>query len=180
MLSNSRKPGGRIDVSVETPKPDIVEIRVKDSGIGISKDRLPYIFDRFYQADPSNTRKYEGTGIGLALAHELITLHGGTIGVESEEGVGSEFIIRLPYQEKLDSDSHDAVLNEQVHRRTVSPASPSRFRALLSEHDELILIVEDNDDVRSFIREQLEIDYKILEAVNGSRVLPHLREPSPI
>jgi two-component system, sensor histidine kinase ChiS len=97
--------GGRIDVSVETPQPDVVEIRVKDSGIGISKDRLPYIFDRFYQADPSSTRKYEGTGIGLALAYELITLHSGTIGVESEEGVGTEFIIRLPHQEEPVSDS---------------------------------------------------------------------------
>jgi two-component system, sensor histidine kinase ChiS len=160
--------GGRIDVSVETPKHDIVKIRVKNSGIGISKDRLPYIFDRFYQADPSNTRKYEGTGIGLALAYELTTLHGGTIGVESEKGVGTEFIIRLPHQEEPVSDSFDAVLHEQVHGKAVSPASAlPDFELLISEHDELILIVEDNDDVRSFIREQLENDYKILEAVNG-------------
>ena len=160
--------GGRIDVSVETPQPDVVEIRVKDSGIGISKDRLPYIFDRFYQADPSNTRKYEGTGIGLALAHELLTLHSGTIVVESEEDVGTEFIIRLPYQEELVSDSYDAVLNEHVNGENVSPASVlPDYEILLSDHDELILIVEDNDDVRSFIREQLENDYKILEAVNG-------------
>tara|TARA_R100001143_G_scaffold63570_1_gene72059 strand:+ start:12819 stop:16958 length:4140 start_codon:yes stop_codon:yes gene_type:complete len=160
--------GGRIDVSVETPQPDIVEIRVRDSGIGISKDRLPYIFDRFYQADPSNTRKYEGTGIGLALAHELITLHNGTISVESEEGVGTEFIIRLPYEEELVSGSDDAVSHEHANGESVLP-SPALldFEALLSEHDELILIVEDNKDVRSFIREQLENDYKILEAVNG-------------
>jgi two-component system, sensor histidine kinase ChiS len=160
--------GERIDLSVEIHEPDIVEIRVKDSGIGISKDRLPYIFDRFYQAYPSNTRKYEGTGIGLALVHELITLHNGTIGVESDEGVGTEFTIRLPYQEELVSDSYDPVLDEQVHGEIVSPIlSIPKFEAHLSEHDELILIVEDNDDVRSFIREQLENDYKILEAVNG-------------
>ncbi|REL38759.1 response regulator [Rhodohalobacter sp. SW132] len=160
--------GGRIDVSVETPQPDVVEIRVKDSGIGISKDRLPYIFDRFYQADPSSTRKYEGTGIGLALANELITLHSGTIDVESEEGVGTEFIIRLPFQEDHVSDSYDAVMNEHVNGENVSPASAlPDFEALLSDHDELVLIVEDNDDVRSFIREQLENDYKILEAANG-------------
>ena len=160
--------GGRIDLSVETPQTDIIEIRVKDSGIGISRDRMPYIFDRFFQADPSNTRKYEGTGIGLALAHELLTLHSGTIVVESEEDVGTEFIIRLPYQEELVSDSYDAVLNEHVNGENVSPASVlPDYEILLSDHDELILIVEDNDDVRSFIREQLENDYKILEAVNG-------------
>ena len=160
--------GGRIDLSVETPQPDVVEIRVKDSGIGISKDRLPYIFDRFYQADPSSTRKYEGTGIGLALAHELITLHNGTINVESEEGVGSEFIIRLPYQEEFVSESNDTVLNEHIIGEAVSPASAlPDFDALLSEHDEIVLIVEDNGDVRSFIAEQLRGEYKILEAANG-------------
>lgn len=165
---NFTEPGGRIDVTVETPKPDIVEIRVKDSGTGISKDRLPYIFDRFYQADPFNTRKYEGTGIGLALAHELITLHSGTIQVNSEEGAGTEFIIRLPYEEGIVSDFQDTFLNEQVHGETVSSASAlPDFETLFSSHEELILIVEDNEDVRSFIREQLENEYKILEAVNG-------------
>jgi two-component system, sensor histidine kinase ChiS len=160
--------GGRIDVSVETPQPDIVEIRVKDSGIGISVDRLPFIFDRFYQADPTNTRKYEGTGIGLALAHELIALHNGTIGAKSKEGVGTEFIIRLPFDDDFVSESHDTVMNKQVHSETISPVSAlPDFDVLLSDHHELLLIVEDNDDVRSFIREQLESDFKILEAVNG-------------
>ncbi len=73
-----------------------VEIRIKDSGIGISSDRLHHIFDRFYQVDGSATRKHEGTGIGLALTKELIELHNGNISVNSKEGKGSEFIIQLP------------------------------------------------------------------------------------
>src|SRR6056297_1644777 len=171
LFSNACKftePGGRIDVAVEIPRPDSLEIRVKDSGIGISKDRLPYIFDRFYQADPSNTRKYEGSGIGLSLAHELITMHGGTIDVTSEEGVGTEFIIRLPYQESNTvvmgtSSMTEAVAAENVTESLVLPD----IEALYSEHDEIILIVEDNTDVREFIREQLIGEYKILEASNG-------------
>src|SRR6056297_174570 len=171
LFSNACKftePGGRIDVDVEIPRPDSLEIRVKDSGIGISKDRLPYIFDRFYQADPSNTRKYEGSGIGLSLAHELITMHGGTIDVTSEEGVGTEFIIRLPYQESNTvvmgtSSMTEAVAAENVTESLVLPD----IEALYSEHDEIILIVEDNTDVREFIREQLIGEYKILEASNG-------------
>src|SRR6056297_181661 len=171
LFSNACKftePGGRIDVAVEIPRPDSLEIRVKDSGIGISKDRLPYIFDRFYQADPSNTRKYEGSGIGLSLAHELITMHGGTIDVTSEEGVGTEFIIRLPYQESNTvvmgtSSMTEAVAAENVTESLVLPD----IEALYSEHDEIVLIVEDNTDVREFIREQLIGEYKILEASNG-------------
>lgn len=160
--------GGRIDVAVELPQSDVVEIRVKDSGIGISKDRLPHIFDRFYQADPSNTRKYEGTGIGLSLAHELITLHSGTIDVQSEKGVGTEFIIMLPNEDTSVTNEHDFVFIEQVsNEENASINELPDFEALLSENDEIILIVEDNADVRSFISEQLREDYKILEAANG-------------
>jgi signal transduction histidine kinase/DNA-binding response OmpR family regulator len=171
LFSNACKftgPGGRIDVAVEIPQPDAVEIRVKDSGVGISQNRLPYIFDRFYQADPSNTRKYEGTGIGLSLAHELITIHGGTIDVTSEEGVGTEFIIRLPFEESNSHVRESLVVPDQstAENAFASPALPD-INGIYSEHDEIILIVEDNADVREFIREQLSGEYKILEAANG-------------
>ena len=160
--------GGRIDVAVELPETGVVEIRVKDSGIGISHDRLPNIFDRFYQADPSNTRKYEGTGIGLSLVHELVLLHNGTVDVESEEGVGTEFIIRLPYKENRTQAQQNSSLNAGVsaENSSLTPALPD-VELLLAEHDEIILIVEDNRDVRAFIREQLCEEYKVLEAANG-------------
>jgi two-component system, sensor histidine kinase ChiS len=171
LFSNAIKftdPGGRIDVAVEIPEADIVEIRVKDSGIGIEKDRLPYVFDRFYQADPTNTRNYEGTGIGLSLVNELIALHNGTIEAKSKVGVGSEFIIRLPFDGDDTSPENEPVLKEQVPVEADSSSKPlPDFELLLSEHDEIILIVEDNTDVRTFIREQLSEEYNILEAANG-------------
>jgi len=171
LISNAIKfteTGGRVDVTIDIPESGAVEIRIKDSGIGIAEDRLPYVFDRFYQADPSNTRKYEGSGIGLALALELITLHDGTIEAKSKEGVGSEFIIKLPYEEDDGPAEQDRVLSEQASAETHSSmkASPD-FEALLSENDEIILIVEDNADVRTFIGEQLRGEYKVLEADNG-------------
>ena len=160
--------GGCIDVNVDIPEPDVVEIRVRDTGIGISKDRLPHIFDRFYQADASNTRKYEGTGIGLSIVLELITLHNGSIEARSEEGAGSEFIIRFPFEEDDVSIEHDSILNEQVSaEEDPSIKSLLNFETLISEHEEIILIVEDNTDVRTFIREQLQEEYKVLEAANG-------------
>ena len=73
-----------------------IEIAVKDQGIGIETDALDHIFDRFYQVDDSSTRRVEGTGIGLALAKELVELHRGKISVTSQKGFGSEFIVSIP------------------------------------------------------------------------------------
>ena len=118
LLSNAFKftnDGGSVYVIVEmddnTRKLDImdysnkelngdVKIIVRDSGIGIPKDRLPRIFDRFFQVDNSATREYEGTGIGLALTKELVQIHGGGISVESKEGLGTTFTIMLPLGKK--------------------------------------------------------------------------------
>ncbi|WP_461112931.1 sensor histidine kinase [Spirosoma jeollabukense] len=103
LLSNALKftdPGGQVTL---TGRPvwtgdemTAVEIQLVDSGIGITAEALPHIFDRFYQADTSSTRVYEGTGIGLALAHELIGLLGGTITVASQVAVGTTFRLTLP------------------------------------------------------------------------------------
>ncbi|MFH1429467.1 MAG: ATP-binding protein, partial [Candidatus Margulisiibacteriota bacterium] len=75
---------------------DQVEIKVQDSGIGIAKKDLPFIFNRFSQVDNSSTRAYEGTGLGLALIKELVKLHNGSIRVESQYHQGSTFIVTLP------------------------------------------------------------------------------------
>jgi PAS domain S-box-containing protein len=99
LLGNAEKfseaSGGEILISAETA-PDYVSLSVRDRGIGIPKDVHAKIFDRFYQVDASSTRRFGGAGLGLALAKELITLHGGTILVESDEGQGSTFTVRLP------------------------------------------------------------------------------------
>ena len=73
-----------------------VEIKIKDTGIGISQDEIPKLFDRFYQVDNSFTKEHEGTGIGLALTKELVELHHGRIKVESELGVWTEFTLEFP------------------------------------------------------------------------------------
>lgn len=98
LLSNAVKftpPEGNINVKVYD-KDKYIIIAVKDSGIGIPKDMLEIIFDRFRQVDKSLTRSAEGSGIGLNLVRSLVELHGGEIKVESSEGTGSEFIIKLP------------------------------------------------------------------------------------
>src|SRR5438128_279467 len=87
--------GGRVDLRAEKQDDDLV-LQVQDTGMGISPKDLPYVFDRFWQADGSARRKYQGVGIGLALVKELTEIQAGKVSVESEEGKGTTFTVRFP------------------------------------------------------------------------------------
>lgn len=168
-------------------KNKFAEIIISDSGIGISKDRHTKIFDRFYQVDGSHTKEQEGTGIGLALTKELVELHRGSIAVESEEGEGTTFTIQFLlghahlkpeeiYTEKvIQSDEQGVILTVET-----APVSDSNEKTGLhvdsyltniqtdeQEEKPLLLIVEDNLDVRTFIRGFLEKEYCVVEASDG-------------
>jgi signal transduction histidine kinase len=100
LLGNALKftgSGGRVDLIAQSNDDNAVQITVADTGTGLAKEQLERIFDRFAQVDTSATRKYEGTGIGLALVRELVTLHGGRVWATSEGlGRGAEMHIRIP------------------------------------------------------------------------------------
>jgi signal transduction histidine kinase/ligand-binding sensor domain-containing protein/DNA-binding response OmpR family regulator len=181
LLSNALKftpEGGNIDFTVEKLD-SYAEIRVADSGMGIAEERLDKIFDRFYQVDGSHTRESEGTGIGLALTKELVELHKGKIEVESEYGKGTTFEVLLPLGE-------DHLKPEEIAEKSVQEKSAvteeetelipelekgkkkTGFDILLETNDKpLLLIVEDNADVRKYIISYLEEEYRIQEAVDG-------------
>ncbi|MGH1363748.1 MAG: response regulator [Calditrichia bacterium] len=163
-----------------------VEVTIRDTGEGISSISLPYIFDRFYQANSSSRRIHGGTGIGLALAKELIELHYGSIVVESTEGVGSAFKIILPLgkghlkheqfaevlPKKVTKLADNANKNIRLQERQSSSANNGELERQNARFNKngsspQILIVEDNHDVRAYIREQLEKNYGILEAEDG-------------
>jgi len=180
LLSNAFKftrTGGRIELFISKLNAETVEITLKDTGIGIAPDRLPHIFDRFYQADVSTIREHEGTGIGLALVQEYITLHDGKISVFSKEGEGTEFIVNLPCRlTPADMNQATELTEPSVPKNNpiaIAAAVVTENKSLkfASLNDEIILIVDDNMDVRTFIREQLEKDYKIIEASNGKEGL---------
>jgi signal transduction histidine kinase/DNA-binding response OmpR family regulator len=153
----------------------IAEIRIKDSGIGIPSDRLPHIFDRFYQVDGSATRKHEGTGIGLALTKELIELHQGNISVTSKQGEGSEFIIQLPLGDLAVENDEFAKLQTETSLKVngfnitdteeIIPVLDSSG----SVNDEIILLVEDNFEVRNYIADIFKNRFRILTAQNGEQ-----------
>ncbi|MGM0619669.1 MAG: hybrid sensor histidine kinase/response regulator transcription factor [Bacteroidota bacterium] len=165
---------GEIDVSLNVID-SFVNIRIKDSGIGIPSDRLPHIFDRFYQVDSSATRKHEGTGIGLALAKELIELHKGQISGNSKEGEGSEFIIQLPLGDfTIEKDEFVKLQTKtSLHVNDFNfPETEDKIPVLNSsgpENDKIILIVEDNFDVRNYIANIFKNSFRILTAKNGEQ-----------
>ncbi|MGH4121113.1 ATP-binding protein [Clostridium sp.] len=118
LLSNAvkfTKKNGSILVNI-LDKGDFVEISVKDTGIGIPKDKLKFIFERFAQIDKSTSRQNEGSGIGLALVKSLVELHGGGISVSSEEGMGSEFIITLPVRVIDKEQEENSLKNREVFK----------------------------------------------------------------
>src|SRR5204863_1016379 len=89
--------GGRVALRAEKLGEQFV-LTVADTGMGISEQNLPYVFDRFWQADGSSKRKYQGVGIGLALVKELVEVQGGTVEAQSQENKGTTFTVRLPYE----------------------------------------------------------------------------------
>ena len=180
LLSNAFKftpEGGEITVAVCSGSGSF-EFSVRDSGIGIPQEHLPHILDRFYRASDVLTGEQGGTGIGLALAKEFVELHHGGIHVESAPGKGSTFTVRLPLGR--DHLSDDEIVEHVVDGEM---AEPSRHLQELKQAETemkavqtaatakngrpLVLIVEDNDDMRRYLRNCLQSDFEIVEAENG-------------
>jgi CheY-like chemotaxis protein len=160
---------GTISVRVEQKDPNLLKISVSDTGIGISKKDLPFIFDRFYQVDNSDTRAYEGTGIGLALAKELVALHQGNISaINNPNNPGTTFIIELPLGEIKESQMA-LEIPETIKPYNAPPVKRNGHKVMpLAYLDKkIILIVEDNPDIRQFLKEQLNLNYKVIDAEDG-------------
>jgi len=153
-----------------------IQITISDTGCGISPEHINHVFDRFYQAEHQDNSHYEGTGIGLALTKELVELHYGIIKVESEQGIGTSFTITLPL-------GREHLKDEEIIDEKLEETSPVFSKALSEKHDEsfivsdeinesndkkpILLIVEDNTDMRFYIREFFENEFGIVEAVDG-------------
>lgn len=178
LLSNAFKftlKSGEVSVHVHRNSvPTHIAIIVSDTGVGIPLDKLDKIFNRFYQVDQTQTREHGGTGIGLALTKELVEVHRGTIEVRSELGRGSTFIVRLPLgKEEYRADEMVETEEEKESRKstaieTVEVSEQSQAKAMDADSSRpLTLVIEDNADMRRYIRTHLEENYRVLEAENG-------------
>jgi len=138
LLDNALKftpPGGKIHLSA-TAKSDFVEMRVIDNGIGIPKDRIDQIFERFYQVDSSSTRRYGGSGLGLSIVREIVVAHHGKVFVESDENKGTSFLILMPVGEP-DKPRYPDVFGSDPEIAGVEIAPKG--------HGEMILVVDDDE-----------------------------------
>ncbi len=154
-----------------------VKISISDTGCGIAPEHINYIFDRFYQAKQEDNSFYEGTGIGLALTKELVELHYGKIEVESEPRKGTTFTILLPLgkdhlkPEEIEVEKPEAsklpVFSEAMPETQEGSSTITEDIMETNNKQAILLIVEDNSDMRTYIREYFESDYQIIEAVDG-------------
>jgi len=159
-----------------------LEIKVTDSGVGISEEHIAHVFKRFYQVNTPESLKVKGSGIGLSLSRDLIKAHHGTITVESKLEKGAIFTIQLPVLK--DCFSQDEILdqpveikdtiNEQVLKlteellaKTPDPIKKSYSVSADSYRKPLILVAEDNYDLRCHISASLNDEYRVIEAENG-------------
>jgi signal transduction histidine kinase/CHASE1-domain containing sensor protein/ActR/RegA family two-component response regulator len=157
LLSNAVKfteNGGRVCVNV-SPGAGVVEVGVSDTGQGINNEFLPYVFERFRQADSTTTRQHGGLGLGLAIARHLVEIHGGTIRAESPGvGKGATFTIRLPLLEK-------ETRSPQVDRNQFSQAPQ-----LLSGLN--VLLVDDDSDTLTLMTTALTKRHANVTAVSSA------------
>ena len=197
---------GRIDIRVEDLEAG-VRVEVKDTGIGIPKKDLAKIFERFFQTNPTDRRREGGVGIGLALAKELVELHGGTIGADSPGERGTVFTVFLPFGrdhirpevierrqqfeqpavrrraedvtdvpvESVVSESEAEVVDHSVGEYA-DGASPVPF---VAGRRPRILLVEDNPEVREFIRTLLEPQFEVAVAHDGGQAWEIIQSESP-
>ena len=181
LISNGLKfnrPGGKLKVEwrlAQEGSDEVLRVEVTDDGKGISQTNLDKIFDRFYQVDDSTTRQGEGTGIGLALSRELAELMGGRLLVQSELGIGTSFILEVPIPkgagEALDQESPmqtpDSLFTlKPIHPIVIDDKDEVGPKPETNE-SEIVLIVEDNAEMRLFIRESVGENYQVIEASNG-------------
>jgi PAS domain S-box-containing protein len=197
LLSNAFKYtlAGSIRVEVHSTATHAV-LSVSDTGTGIPPDAVPHVFERFYRVPNAQGRTFEGTGIGLALVHELVALHGGTIEVQTQVSKGSTFTILLPYGSvhlpaeslrhaipsangKVSADAlvEEAMawhmLPESQDRAANSPLSPA------GASEGTVLLVDDNADMRSYMERLLQPHWNLVTAADGLQALECLKSIKP-
>ncbi|NGP89653.1 hybrid sensor histidine kinase/response regulator transcription factor [Fodinibius halophilus] len=190
LLSNALKftsENGRVSVKVIESNTEVT-IKVSDTGIGIDEEEVSHIFDRFYQVDSTSTRKNEGTGVGLAFAKELVHLHKGTLTVESTLGEGSTFSLSL-----LKGKTHLTVEQitepgEETSDNKIESSAVLDARQKVENYESdgdaerdttTLLVIDDNADIRDYIRTIMAADYTILEASDGKEGLSAVRKQLP-
>ena len=175
LLTNAFKntpPGGKIEMFV-SKQGQLVEVRISDTGRGIPQGEIQNVFKRFYQNDDNEDGKRNGFGLGLSIVQDIVNLHHGIVDVESQEGEGSSFTVKL--QTGREHLNIDEILSESVSSDSLVNYTDLEKQTPTDSVDEaqegLILVVEDNLEIRQFILEILRPRFQVLEASDGQSAL---------
>ena len=202
LLSNALKSTFEGGITVEVRDAgDHAELSVSDTGTGIPENEIPHLFERFRRIENARRRTHEGSGIGLALVHELVRMHGGKIDVKSVVDQGSTFTISIPFgKSHLQADAlvaeskphstgvaRSAFLQEALSWLPAeSPTQDSVFTSVVSEHETdqtedlprpanndrpHVLLVDDNRDMREYVERLLKERFEVTTAENGRAAL---------
>lgn len=157
---------------------NVFSIIVSDTGVGISRDSISSVFERFYKVNTVNADSHLGTGIGLALVKSLVLLHKGNVSIYSEREMGTDMIVSLPLDSSLFDEADFMKQKETMPEGTQSAteeAAPTDIKDMedeyVSSNKKKILIVEDNDDLRILIAESLSDEFQVLQACDGIEAL---------
>ena len=208
LLSNAYKFtfAGEVALALK-PAAGAVELQIRDTGVGIPGEHLVHVFERFHRIESSHARTHEGTGIGLALVEELVKLHGGSVRVESTVGAGSTFTVTIPSgKEHLPVERiraaqtlastqirAEAYVDEARHwtadesgglaaDAAIAAKRPSLASPLLPEpveKRELIVVADDNTDMRQYLARLLSERYEVHASVDGRQALEAARQLRP-
>jgi signal transduction histidine kinase/AraC-like DNA-binding protein len=190
LLSNAfkaTKDNGMVSIKIQVPLKPIdfpllnneeeqygIEIIIQDSGIGIDKKDLEHIFTRFYQSNEMDKQYYGGTGIGLEVVKSFIDLHMGLIEVRSEQKKGTEFKIKLPLGSKhlnLSKSNFNSKTNDEIYEQINNSEVDEEISSVKVNNRKTVLIVEDNSELRNYLKNELKDDYKVRMAINGKEGL---------
>ena len=178
-----------VDETVEGALHNYFEIVISDTGIGIEEEMIERIFERFYQIDNDQTKSNFGTGIGLHLARSLVELqHGVILARNNSTGQGSEFIVRLPIgrshltDAEIESNSLDTLKKAPMNALDMAlydEIQVDNSNPIKSKTKYRILVVDDEDEIRQYIRQELSDTYRIFECRNGKEALDFILKEKP-
>ena len=159
------------------------EFDITDTGIGINRKNIKNIFNRFYQSEENNEQYYSGTGIGLEVVKKFIDYHKGKISVESEKGIGTTFKVFIPDSNIQSFENEQFVNNKKTsqlkEKKSTHHSDDSHFKNTKTSKQKTILIVEDNMELREYLKFELKNQYKVLEASNGKKGLEIAKKNKP-
>jgi CheY-like chemotaxis protein/signal transduction histidine kinase/CHASE3 domain sensor protein len=186
LLSNAFKftpENGSISINVRPGVKDkSISFAIKDSGIGIPADKQKVIFEAFQQADGSTSRKYGGTGLGLSISRELAYLLGGSITLSSEPGIGSEFVITVPYEAKITTATvtEDILPTAETFKATAEFLAPVKAAQREPGREPLVVIVEDDKNFANILQDYArDHGYKSVMVYEGTRAVEIVKEARP-